>query len=194
MKKNQNIIRALLHATLIGTVFLFAACEGEQNQKGNKEIAAERNDRKFEDNKLEQKDAQFLVNAAEINLKEIQLGQLAQQNGQTLHVKELGKMMEDAHAQSQKDLIALAESKRITIPNTPSEDSNDTYTKLNDKSENDFDQAYTDKMVSAHKDAIDIFEEASKESNDPEIKNWAKTTLPELRKHLDQSIEYQKKT
>jgi len=193
MKKNQSIKKALLNTTLAGTVLLFIACESEQNQDSNKEIAIERNDRKFEDNKQEQKNAKFLVDAAEINLKEIHLGQLAQQKGATLHVKELGKMMEEAHAKSQKDLIALADSKNITIPKTPSEDSNDTYTKLNDKSGNDFDKEYTDKMVSAHKDAIDVFEEAVKDSNDTEIKNWAKTTLTDLRKHLDQSIEYQNK-
>jgi putative membrane protein len=49
-------------------------------------------------------------------MAQIQLGQLAQQRGQTTHVKELGKKMEDAYTKSQRDLTALANSKRITIP------------------------------------------------------------------------------
>ncbi len=190
---NLYIKRALLQVTLISAFFVFVSCEYEQNQKGSKVIAEERNDRKFDKNEEKQRQAQFLENAAEINLKEIQLGQLAQQNGQTLHVKELGKMMEDAHAKSQKDLMELAKSKTITIPSTPTEDSNDTYIRLNDKSGNDFDKVYIDKMVSSHKDAIDLFEKASQVINDSEIKSWAKVTLAELRKHLDQSIESQEK-
>ncbi|WMN10834.1 DUF4142 domain-containing protein [Marivirga salinae] len=190
---NQYIKGAMLQLTLISAFLVFVSCENEENQKGSKVIAEERNDRKFDTSEENQKNAQFLVNAAEINLKEIQLGQLAQQNGQTLHVKELGKMMEEAHAKSQKDLMALAKSKTITIPSTPTEDSKETYLKLNDKSGNDFDKVYIDKMVSSHKDAIDLFEKKSQDINDSEIKTWAKVTLKELRKHLDQSIEYQEK-
>ncbi|MGM0582701.1 MAG: DUF4142 domain-containing protein [Bacteroidota bacterium] len=192
MKKNQFINRTMLQLTLVASIFLFVSCESAQSQKGSKIVAEKSNDEKFDNNKHE-KDAQFLVNAAEINLKEIQLGQMAQQNGRTIHIKKLGKMMEDAHTESQQDLIVLAKSKSISIPNTPTDDSLDAYTKLNEKSGNDFDNAYANNMVSQHENAIEVFEKASKDCNDHDIKNWAKATLPQLQKHLDQSMEYQKK-
>lgn len=192
MKKTSYIKEALLQVTFVTTIFLIASCGYSQKTKDTKVVAEEQNEAKFDNNKQE-KDAQFLVNAAEINLEEIQLGQLAQQKGGTMHVKELGKMMEDAHTKSLNDLRALATSKMITIPTSPTENAQEAYKKLNEKSGNDFDKAYADMMVSEHKDAIAAFEKASTDGNDSDIKNWATVSLPNLRTHLDQSIDCQEK-
>ena len=193
MKKTNYIKEALLQVTFVTTVLiLIASCGYNQKPKDTKDVAEEHNDAKFDNNKQE-KDAQFLVNAAEINLEEIQLGKLAQQNGKTTHVKELGKMMEDAHTKSLTDLTALAQTKMITIPTSPTDDAQDAYNKLNKKSGNDFDKAYADMMVSEHKDAISTFEKASTDGNDTDIRNWATASLPDLRAHLDHSIDCQEK-
>lgn len=66
------------------------------------------------------------------------------------------------------------------------------YKKLNDKSRNDFDKAYCEMMVSGHKDAIALFEKASTEATDSDIKAWAAATLPTLRAHLDHALTCQK--
>jgi putative membrane protein len=192
MKKTSYFTQSFLTVTFVATVLLFASCNNSQRPRDTKEVAEERNDENF-NNTQQEKDAQFLVNAAEINLKQIQLGQLAQQKGSSTHVKELGKMMEDAHTKSQRDLTALARSKSITIPTTPTDDVKDAYKDLNEKSGKDFDKAYSDLMVKRHKDAIDDFENAATDSNDREVKNWATASLPDMRAHLDHSIESQKK-
>ena len=182
--------KALLPVTFVATVLVLASCGYNQKPNDTKVVAEEQNDEKFDNNKME-KDAQFLVNAAEINLEEIQLGQLAQQKGGTAQVKELGKMMEDAHTKSLNDLTALAQSKMITIPTSSTDNAKEAYNDLNEKSGNDFDKAYADLMVSEHKDVIEVFEEASTDSNDADIKNWATVSLPGLRAHLDHSVECQ---
>jgi putative membrane protein len=192
MKKINYIKGALLQAIFVATILLIASCGNNQKPVDTKDVAEEENEAKFDNNEQE-KDAQFLVNAAEINLKQIQLGQLAQQKGSTTHVKELGKMMEDAHTKSQRDLIALAQSKRITIPTSATNAATDAYEDLNKKSGNDFDKAYADKMVSQHEDAIETFENATTDNYDADIKNWAIATLPDLRTNLNHSIECQKK-
>lgn len=192
MKKNNYIRKTLLQVTFVTSVLLIASCGPKQKTEDTKVVAEEQNEAKFNENNQEQ-DAQFLVNAAEINLEEIQLGQLAQQNGRTTHVKELGKMMEDAHTKSQNDLTALAKSKNITIPISVTENVQEAYKELKEKSGNDFDKAYSDLMVSKHKDAIAAFEKASTDSKDADIKNWATVSLADLRTHFDQSIVCQKK-
>ena len=184
--------RTLIQATFVAFILLFASCSYNQKPEDTKDVAEERNEAKFDNNKQE-KDAQFLVNAAEINMGQIQLGQLAQQNGRTSHVKELGKMMEDAHTKSLNDLTALAKRKMITIPTSPTDDAKKTYKELNEESGNDFDKAYADMMVSEHKDAIAVFEEATTDSYDTDIKNWAIAALPDLRTHLNHSIDCQNK-
>ena len=104
------------------------------------------------------------------------------------HVKELGKMMEDAHTKSMNDLTALAKSKNITLPTSTTDNGMDAYKKLSDKSGTDFGKSYSDMMVSGHKDAIALFEKASTSSTDPDIKAWATETLPTLRTHLDHAM------
>jgi len=190
MKKTSYISEVLLQISLVIIVIVIASCGYNQKPKDNKVVAEEQNDEKFDNNKQE-KDAQFLVNAAEINLEGIQLGQLAQQKGGTAQVKELGKMMEDAHTKSLNDLTALAQSKTITIPTSSTENAQDSYQKLNEKSGNDFDKAYVDMMVSDHEDAIEAFENAAKDSNDSDIRNWATASLTELRTHHTHSVDLQ---
>ena len=185
--KNYKLI---LHAAFAITMLFASSCM-DKKAEDTKEVAEDHNDAKFDNNKNE-KDAQFLVNAAEINRKEISLGQLAQKLGRTTHVKELGKMMEDAHTASLSDLNALAKTKNITLPDAQTEDGQDDYKKLNEKSGNDFDKAYADMMVSGHKDAISLFETASTESADLDIRAWATASLPALRGHLDEAMVCQK--
>jgi len=156
-----------------------------------KDIAKEHNDAKFEKESSET-DAQFLVNAAEINMEEINLGKLAQENGKMNHVKELGKMMEDAHSKSTYELTNLAKTKNITIPKSPTDKAMKAYKTLSNKSGINFDKSYSEMMVNGHKDAIAIFEKASTDCTDPEIKAWAFSTLPALRKHLDHAMLCQK--
>jgi putative membrane protein len=188
MKKTKFFYEGLLQIIFIVTVLLLPSCGQSQKSNDSKDVAEERNEAQFDNNKQEN-DAEFLVDAAENNLKQIQLGQLAQQKGTSPHVKELGKMLEDAHTKSQRELSDLAASKTITIPTSATEDVKDAYKDLNEKSGNDFDKAYADLMVNRHKDAIDIFEKASNDSYDVDVKNWAMATLPGLRKHLEASIE-----
>lgn len=193
MKNITHLKTTLLQATFIAATLLgTSSCNNNEKPEDTKEVAEEHNEGKF-DNLNNDKDAQFLVNAAEINLEEIQLGQLAQQNGKRNDVKELGKMMEKAHTKSMSELTALANAKLITIPTSVTDDAKDAYKKLSSKSGIDFDKKYCDMMVSGHKDAITMFEKASKESNDAEIKAWSTASLTSLRTHLDHAITCQKK-
>ncbi|TVQ46843.1 MAG: DUF4142 domain-containing protein [Saprospirales bacterium] len=192
MKKIITINETMLLIIMATGIFLFTSCSENQNSPDVKEVAEERNEAKFNESS-QQNDAQFLVNASEINLMQIQLGQLAQEKGKTSEVRDLGKMMKLAHTKSQKDLTALAQRKGISILSSPSNNTMDAYKKLNEKSRDDFDKAYTDMMVKDHKDAIRTFEKASKNSRDGDIKNWATASLRQMRDHLDHSIDSQKK-
>ena len=191
MKNLIKTPRTIVYLTYCTIIFFLSSCGNNSKPEDTKEVAEEHNDAKF-DNKKQEKDAQFLVNAAEINLEEIKLGQLAQEKGNASHIKELGKMMEDAHTKSLAELIALAKTKIITIPTSPTDNAMDAFKKLDAKSGNNFDKEYADMMVSGHKDAISTFEKASENCEDADIKNWASTMLPDLRKHLDHAIKCQK--
>lgn len=184
--------KPVLHiATLIIAVIVgITSCKNNYS-KDTKDVAEDHNDAKFDKNENE-KDAQFLVNAAEINMEEISLGQLAQQKGSTNHVKELGKMMEESHTKSLAELTALAQTKSISLPTSQTENVKEAYKNLNEKSGNDFGKEYSSMMVKGHEKAIELFEKASTDCTDPDIKTWATATLPVLRTHLDRAMVCEK--
>ena len=186
-----TILKTSLFATTFVAALSIVSCGGNMEVEDSKEIAEESNNEKFEN--AEEDDADFLVSAAEINLEEIQLGQLAQTNSSMPDVIELGKMMEEEHTKALEDLKILADKKQITIPTTITTDGMDAYDKLKDKVGVDFDKAYCDMMVNGHEDAIREFEKGSTDSEDSDIKSWASTTLVSLRNHLDHSVACQDK-
>lgn len=189
-----SVVDVAYYAVSLSLVLMlvFSSCSSNTKPEDTKEVASEHNEAKFDNVKAED-DAKFLVSAAEINLEEIQLGQLAQSKGTIAEVKDLGKMMESEHNKALIDLKALADKKQITIPTTITDDGQQSYKKLDDKKGNEFNKAYCDMMVDGHKDAIEKFEKASMDAADPDIKEWAATMLPALRTHLDNAINCQKK-
>jgi putative membrane protein len=138
------------------------------------------------------KDAEFLIKVAEIDLKEIQLGQLVQQKATMTHVKDLGKMMQDDHSKALNDLTALALKKSITIPTTLDSNAQGDYNKLNNLSGSDFDKKYCDMMINGHKDAIALFEKESTDASDADIRQMVTMMLPALQKHLDHAVACRK--
>jgi putative membrane protein len=143
---------------------------------------------------ISEKETKFLIASAQMNLEEIRLSELAQQKSTTADVQRLGEMMMVAHNTSLKELTALAEKKLVTLPISSNDNSQNTYNKLRSISGMDFDTEYCNIMVADHKNAVNMFKKAIKECTDADIKKFAETTLPQLRKQLADAITCQKKS
>ena len=192
MKKKINFKEIALMMVLATTTLFLVSCNKNQRQQDTKTVAEKQNEAKFDNDKHE-KDVKFLINASENNLEQIQLGQLAQQKGTTNHVRELGKTMENAHTKSQKDLTELAKNKNISIPSSSTNDSRDAYKDLNEKSGDDFDKAYANRMVKGQNNTISTYEKALNDFQDSDIKNWVTASLPVMRSNYDRSVDCQNK-
>lgn len=185
MKNVRTTRRSLAYLGFLSlSLFIINACSG--NPDDPKEIAEDQNEERLDDRK-DEKDADFLVEAAAINLEEIKLGELAQQKGTMDDTKALGKMMVKEHTAALADLKKLAASKSITIPTVLTEDGQDAYDDLVEETGMDFDKEYSNMMVKGHKSAIRKFENASSNAEDPDIRNWATSMIPSLRAHLENS-------
>lgn len=184
--KSKVMLALLVISTIIGS----SAFSNYNKEKSGDVVTGNDGQKLFKS--ITEKDTEFLVKASEIIMEEIKLGKLAQEKGRMSHVKELGKKMEVDHTKSLTDLKALAKAKNISLPTSTTDDANDDYKSLDEKSGNDFDKAYIEMMVDDHKDAIELFEKASTDSDDFDIKNWALNTLPTLRIHHDHSKVCQK--
>ncbi|MFM9944433.1 MAG: DUF4142 domain-containing protein [Bacteroidia bacterium] len=190
MKSIKKFKPALFNSTLFVIILFAVSSCGEtkkhQAEDDSKEAAEEKNDETFETRTTE-KDAQFLVNAAEIGLEEVKLAQLALTRSKNPDVKELATMMESEHTKANKDLVELAIKIGVTIPTVLTKNGEDAFNKLNDNGNKKFDKEYCDMMVNGHKKVIELFEKASVDATDTDIKNWAGTMLPTLRMHYEHS-------
>jgi putative membrane protein len=209
--KNLINLKSILVYTMciVGTLVIASSCS-ENRTNDSRDVAENENkanltsdnrtgDHMTTDNRTavvieNDNDAQFLMDAAEMQHEEIRLGQLAQQKGNSAHVKELGKMMEADHSKALNELQALAQSKSIAIPTSATDDSMDAYNKLNEENGNDFEKAYSDLMVEHHEDAIELYEKAATDSEDPAIRAWATEKLPGLRTHLQHAKSAKEKS
>jgi putative membrane protein len=126
----------------------------------------------------------FIEKAIQGNLAEIQMGQLAQQNGQGDDVKAYGKMLVDDHSSANEIAKKVAEQIGVTPPTEPSAQQKAMYSKMSKLSGAAFDRAFAMDMVADHKHDIAEFKKEARKKDDPAA-DFASQTLPTLEKHLD---------
>ncbi len=129
-------------------------------------------------------DKTFMKKAAEGGLAEVQMGQLAQQNGESQEVKDFGQRMVTDHSKANDQLKQVAEKEGVTLPTSPSSHDQAEYNKLSKLQGDAFDKAYAKMMVSDHKKDIAEFKREASSGSDAQVKNFASQTLPTLQEHL----------
>ncbi|MFC0518432.1 DUF4142 domain-containing protein [Mucilaginibacter angelicae] len=137
-------------------------------------------------------DAKFATEAANAGLAEVAVGQLASEKATNAKVKDFAKMMVTDHTKANDELMAIAKNKNITLPSAPDEDHQKMKADLAAKSGSDFDKAYVDAMVKGHKKVESLFEDASKNCKDADLKAFAAKTLPTIQHHLAEIEAIQK--
>ena len=130
------------------------------------------------------KDHNFMTKAAQGGMAEVELGQLAQQNGQSQQVKDFGKRMVDDHGKANDELKQLASQQGVSLPTTLDSKDQALKDKLSKMNGADFDKAYMHAMVMDHKKDVAEFKHESTSGNDQAVKDWAGKTLPTLQDHL----------
>ena len=99
-------------------------------------------------------------------------------------MKAFGERMVQDHTQANNKLMAIAQSKGVQLPTTPNDKDEHTLEHLQSLSGTAFDKAYADHMVRDHKADVKEFEHAARSAADPDVKAFAKATLPTLKEHL----------
>jgi putative membrane protein len=135
----------------------------------------------------------FLQDAIQGSLAEVQMGQLAQQNGSSEDVKAFGQTLVTDHSKSVEQASALAKSMNVEVPTEPKSDAQQEYEKLKGLKGDEFDKEFAEHMVMDHQKEIEKFEEQAQGGD--EVAQFAKQTLPVLNTHLDlaKKIEAQQK-
>ena len=129
-------------------------------------------------------DAEFARSAAEANLAEVKLGNLAEQQGTTQTIKDFGKRMVTDHSSAEDSLKTAAASSKIDLPTTLDAKDQAVYDRLAKLSGEAFDRAYARDMVRDHRGDLIEFRHEANDGKDAAIKTFASQTLPTLETHL----------
>lgn len=173
------------------TLFVFSSCSNSSN-KDSVDQAKDMNEKKDSSNAvmaMDADDANFMVEACNGSMMEVELGKIAKEKGVDPMVKNYGTMMVTDHSKANDELRSLAVTKNVTLPGSISNDMQKHINDMNQKSGKDFDKDYIDMMVNDHKDDISKFEHTAEKGKDSDLRTWASTTLMTLRMHLD-SAQY----
>ena len=157
-------MKHLILAALAAFLLPLAACSDSPNQK-------------------------FISEAIEGNLAEVQMGQLAQKNGQSEGIKSYGKKLVQDHGAANVKARQAATQMGVTPPNEPSRQQKSDYEKMAKLAGRDFDREFAKHMVMDHKKDIAAFEKAAQKDDPAAV--FAKETLPVLREHLRMAEQLQ---
>ena len=131
------------------------------------------------------RDQNFIKEAASGGLMEVEMGKYAQQHAKNARVKNFGAMMVRDHTKANEELKSIAARKNISMPTTMEDKNSNMMSDIQKKSGIDFDKEYIKEMVDDHEKDIDKFKKHAEKGVDPDLKAFASKTLPILLMHQD---------
>jgi putative membrane protein len=131
-------------------------------------------------------DQQFLDFAAQTDMVEANLGQMAGSVASSQQVKDYGQMLVNDHTADFNELYKLAQQTNLTRPDAIGTEQNkamiDPFQKLKGEA---FDKRYIHEMIAGHTKAIAVYKKEAADAQNAAVKSYAEQTLPTLQKHLD---------
>ena len=141
-------------------------------------------DTKSGSQKLSSSDADFIKEAAQGGMMEVQLGKAARDKASNERVKEFGRRMEQDHSKANNELKKLASDKGVKLESELDSKHKSDVDQLTKLSGDEFDRQYMQAMVKDHKEDVSKFQSESQKAKDPDVKKFASQTLPTLKQHL----------
>ena len=132
-------------------------------------------------------DIEFVLDAANGGLAEVELGKLAAQRAQSDEVKKFAQRMVDDHTKANEQLKKIADSKSIKLPTDVEGKDKALMQRLEKLNGAAFDRSYMNAMVNDHVKDVSEFKREANAGRDPQVKSFAESTLPTLEEHLQQA-------
>ena len=133
---------------------------------------------------ISNQDNRFVTDALAGGMYEINAGQKAVMKSSDDRVKKIAQRMIDDHTKADDQLKNLASRKGVQAVSGPNADEMKMLSKLDLLNGSEFDKEYLSQQKSAHENTIAAFQDEANNGTDKDLRDWAATTLPTLREHL----------
>lgn len=138
-------------------------------------------------------DKKFLATAAQSDVNEIKLSQLAEEKATNPAVKAFAKKMVTEHTKMSASMKPFADSWGLAAPTDLDSDHKEVYQKLNGLSGADFDKEYIDQMVSDHAKALNLFTDEAKDTKDAKFRSAVLKGKTMVAAHKNMAYDLKKK-
>jgi putative membrane protein len=127
----------------------------------------------------------FVTKAAAGGLYEVEIAKLAADKATDPAVKSFATMLVDHHSAANAELKALAAMRDVKLPDEVPPDKKQVIDKLRNQSGAGFDREFVQQVgIKDHEQDIKLFQDASRDAKDEQLKSWIDKTLPTLKEHL----------
>ena len=130
-------------------------------------------------------DQQFIDMAAQTDMLEAHLGQMAADQASSQDVKDYAQMLVTDHTADYQQLGALAAKDNFTVPKGLDNEHYKMTVPFEKLKGAAFDARYARTMIEGHTKAIAVYTREAANAQNPDVKSYAGATLPTLQKHLD---------
>ncbi len=131
-------------------------------------------------------DQQFVDFAAQTDMVEANLGQMADSVASSQGVKDYAQMLVTDHTKDFNQLYDVAHQASLNRPDAIDAQHKkmmiDPFEKLKGAA---FDRRYIHEMIAGHTKAIAVYKKEAADAQNPALKSYAEQALPVLQKHLD---------
>jgi putative membrane protein len=162
-------MKTTLLTLTLGTALVLSTTFAAEKEKMDKATAAE---------------TAFMKKAADGGMTEVELGKVAEKNGQKEDVKSFGGHMVKDHSKANDELKGVAGKMEVMLPDKVSAEHQAKIDKMSKMSGDAFDTAYIKGMVEDHEKTVADFEKASAMVKNADLKKFVDETLPVIKEHL----------
>lgn len=135
----------------------------------------------------------FVTEAAASDMFEIQSSQMAVERADE-PTKRFARQMITDHQKTSTELKSLiqAGTVKVTLPTEMASSQKSMLEKLRGLNGADFTKQYHSDQVSAHKDAVSLFQRYGKGGDNEQLRSWTGKTVPALEHHLQMAQDLDK--
>jgi putative membrane protein len=138
-------------------------------------------------------DQQFVDFAAQTDMTEAHLGQVAANQAASQEVKDFAQMLVTDHTTDYTQLGTIATKAGLTVPKGLDAQHDKMVTPFEKLKGAAFDHRFAREMVLGHTKAIAEYKREAQDGQNPDVKAYASQALPTLEKHLQAAKDLEKK-
>jgi len=140
-------------------------------------------------NAATERDKAFVIKAAQAGMAEVQAAQLAIQYGVDANVRDFAQRMINDHSRANRELKQIATSEGFALPAGPDASHRAELQRLSRLSGDAFDRNYTQDQIRDHRAAVNLFQSEINRGANPQLRQFAESTLPTLQMHRSMTYE-----